>query len=149
MPWYRYSATPAGDKPYVVVRLWHGNRQIQLAALVDSGADASLLDIGYADLLGLDRAAASTVQAVVASGDTVPVYRWPAGLLELQFETHRFPFTGDFIDFGAAADGENLLGRADFFSQFIIQFWDARGLMNIDLSPDHPAGHASTLLGMP
>lgn len=146
MPWYSYSATPTGVKPIVVVRLLHGNRQVQLAALVDSGADASLLDIGYADLLGLDRADAQVHAAVVASGEAVSVYQWPPGLLELQFETQRFPFKGSFIEFTANADGENLMGRKDFFARFIVQFWDARSLMNIDLSPDHANGDAVSQL---
>jgi hypothetical protein len=30
------------------------------------------------------------------------------------------------------------MGRRDFFANFIVQFWDARKLMNIDLPPDHP-----------
>jgi len=147
MPWYSYSATPAGDpKPLVVVRLLHGARQVRLIALVDSGADGSLLDIGYADLLGLDRAIAAVHQATGADGGAFEVYEWPPGLLELQFESHRFPFRGAFIDFGGSADGENLMGRSDFFSQFIVQFWNSRQLMNIDLSPDFPAGDASAQL---
>lgn len=139
MPWYKYSASPAGRaKPLVQVRLWHGNRQVALVALVDSGADASLLDIGYADLLGLDRADASTTRAGAAGGNEITVYAWPAVQLELQFETHRFPFRGAFAEFAEDADGENLLGRQDFFTPFTIEFWDARSLMNIDLSPDYP-----------
>ena len=39
------------------------------------------------------------------------------------------------------------MGRTDFFSRFIVQFWDSRGLMNIDLSPDFPAGDAVSLMG--
>jgi hypothetical protein len=30
------------------------------------------------------------------------------------------------------------MGRRDFFQRFIVQFWDAAELMNIDLSPDFP-----------
>lgn len=146
VPWYQYSATPAGSKPYVAVRLIHGNRQVQLVALVDSGADSSLLDIGYADLLGLDRSDAVTEEAIVASGEPITVYKWPEGLLELQFETDRFPFRGSFIEYSANADGDNLMGRADFFEHFIVQFWDARDLMNIDLSPDFPHGDAVSQL---
>jgi len=145
MPWYQYSVTPSGYRqPIVAVRLLHGNRQVQLVAVVDSGADASLLNIEYADLLGLDRNDATQSKARVASGEEVTVYRWPDGLLELQFETNRFAFEGSFIEFPPTADGDNLMGRRDFFSQFIVQFWDAKFLMNIDLSPDHPLGDAST-----
>ncbi len=145
MPWYKYSVTPNGHRqPLVAVRLLHGNRQVQLVAVVDSGAETSLLNIEYADLLGLDRNDATKKEGRVASGDEVTVYRWPDGLLELQFEAHRFAFAGSFIEFPPTADSDNLMGRRDFFSQFIVQFWDAKRLMNIDLSPDHPHGDATT-----
>ena len=98
-----------------------------------------MLNIEYADLLGLDRATALQTQARVASGDDVTVQKWPDGLLEIQFGSHRFPFLGHFIEFPAGGDGDNLLGRKDFFANFIVQFWDAKKLMNIDLSPDYPA----------
>lgn len=142
MPWYEYSVTAGGLKPYVEVRLWHGNQSVRLLALVDSGADGSLLDASYADAVGLDRAQAVAVDAVVASGGTVQVLRWPNTPLELQFENERFPFDGAFADFPAGSDPENLMGRRDFFERFIIQFWDSENLMCIDLSPDlAKAGH--------
>lgn len=138
MPWYEYSHGPAGfTKPLVGVRLWHGAASVRLVAVVDSGADTSLLDVQYADLLGLDRATAQVSKCVVASGEEVDVLSWRGVPLEMQFQTERFPFAGSFFDFGAG-DGENLLGRRDFFQRFIVQFWDAAELMNIDLSPDFP-----------
>lgn len=138
MPWFEYSRTAGSQaKPYVVVRLWHGAQSVQLLALVDSGADSSLLDASYADILGLDRGQAQVDSAVVASGGQTTVLRWPNAPLELQFENERFAFEGCFIDFPAGASPENLMGRRDFFQKFIVQFWDAQDLMNIDLSPDH------------
>jgi hypothetical protein len=140
VPWYNYSPTPSGIQPVVAIRLLHGAQQVQLYAIVDSGADASLLNIEYADLLGLDRVDAIGTPARVASGDEVTVFNWPDGLLQMQFQQHRFPFLGNFIEFPPKGDGDNLMGRKDFFANFIVQFWDARKLMNIDLSPDHPEG---------
>jgi len=136
VPWYEYSVTPGGLKPYVEVRLWHGTQSVRLLALVDSGADTSLLDASYADALGLDRAQATTIDAVVATGGATQVLGWPTLPLELQFENERFPFQGAFADFPPGSDPENLMGRRDFFERFIVQFWDAQSLMCIDLSPD-------------
>jgi hypothetical protein len=142
VPWYEYSVTPGGLKPYVEVRLWNGNQSVRLLAIVDSGADTSFLDGSYADLLGLDRAQAVTTNVVVASGGSAQAMRWPNVPLELQFENERFPYLGMFADFPAGSDPENLMGRQDFFERFIIQFWDAQNLMCIDLSPDLPIlGH--------
>ena len=124
--------------PLVEVRLWHGSRSVRLVALVDSGADGSLFDANYADLLGLDRKDAQTLTSIGAGGTAISPVCWPNAPLEIQFEQDRFPFRGCFIDFSRQADGMNLLGRADFFQNYIIQFWDAAQLLNIDASPDFP-----------
>jgi hypothetical protein len=138
VPWYDYSVTPRGPKPLVTVRLWHGVRQVRLVALVDSGADFSAMDASYADLLGLDRANCVSEAITTAGGGTAECLRWPDAPLQIQFEADRFPFTGVFMDFPDEADTVNLLGRADFFERYIIQFWDKAEMMNIDTSPDYP-----------
>jgi hypothetical protein len=117
------------------VRLWKGVQKISLVAVVDSGADSSLLDVSYADLLGLDRKKARKHKATGATGSPITCYHWPKEYLELEFRNKFFPFKGAFADFEAGVDGENLLGRADFFSQYIVEFWDAAQLMNIYLYP--------------
>jgi len=38
----------------------------------------------------------------------------------------------------AAGPPVNLLGRADFFKRYVVQFWEAADMMNIDTSPDNP-----------
>lgn len=139
MPWYEYSVTPNGEQPLITVHLWHGNRRVNVIALVDSGADVSAMDISYADVLGLDRSQAHVSDAGTAGGTTVRIYRWPNNQLEVQFQNDRFPFNGGFVEFPPGADAVNLLGRSDFFQRYIIQFWDAAKLMNIDTSPDFPA----------
>lgn len=139
MPWYEYSAPGHGDPlPLAEVRLWHNERNARLTALVDSGADFSLIDVRIAETLGLDRGTADIGEAVGAGGAILRTYRWPAMPLEVQFETERFRFRGSFAAFPPGSDLLNLLGRRDFFQRFIIQFWDAAELMNIDLSPDLP-----------
>ncbi len=138
MPWYEYSVTPKGPKPFVSVVLWHGARRVRVLALVDSGADASAMDASYANVLGLNRAHAVIETATVADGGTANCLRWPNAPLEIQFGRDRFPFGGFFFEFPPAADPVNLLGRRDFFQRYIIQFWDAAELMNIDTSPDYP-----------
>lgn len=140
MPWYDYSAPAQGGRPrpLVSVRLLHGNQSVQLVALVDSGADRSLMDASYADVLGLDRAEAEQLEAATAGGTIARVLRWPNRPIELEFEGDRFPFDGLFVEFPENSDAVNLLGRADFFQRYIVQFWDAAEMMNIDTSPDYP-----------
>lgn len=139
MPWHEYSAH-AGSQPLPLaeVRLWFGRRSVRLIALVDSGADFSLIDLRYADELGLDRADAVIEESLGAGGVLFQTYRWPTAEVEMQFEEERLPFRGSFVAFPPGTVGQSLLGREDFFERFIIQFWDAAELMNIDLSPDLP-----------
>lgn len=139
MPWFEYSPTPSGPKPLVRVTLLCGAFRVRLIALVDSGADVSLLDAGYADLLGLKRQDAQVIKAVAATGAQLDCLRWSDAKIEIQFGNRRFPFRGAFADFSDQADGENLLGRADFFQFYIVEFWESARLMNIDLSPTLPA----------
>jgi len=122
--------------PVIEVLLRHGERSVRVPALVDSGADVSAFDINHALELGPDRAAAVHVPAVGAGGTEIDCLSWPG--LELQFEQERFPFVGRFIDFPSGSPRVNLLGRQDFFQRYIIQFWDAAGLLGIDVSPDFP-----------
>jgi aspartyl protease len=142
MPWYDYSTIGGRALPLVEVLLWHGIRHIRFPALVDSGADTSLIDASYAEILGLNRSDAAVEDMATAGGGTIAVLRWSAPL-ELQFEQDRFPFAGAFVEFPPNADSISLLGRADFFQRYIIQFWDAAELMDIDLSPDFPRAAAT------
>lgn len=137
MPWYEYGRI-AGERPrpLLEVRLWYGDRSVFVVGLVDSGADSSVLDARHADLLGLGRAVAQTATSLGADGRAFSVLRWPDALLEIEFEHYRFPFLGAFIDFPPSSVPVNVLGRQDFFSQFVVQFWDAAGLLNIDRSPE-------------
>lgn len=145
MPWYEYTTEGDGlPLPLLQVRLWFGDRNVRLFALVDSGADSSLLDLKYADALGLDRHNVVVEESVGASGTPFQTFRWPATALDLQFEQERFPFHGSFIAFPPGADTINLLGREDFFQRFVVQFWDTARLMNVDLSPDFPRSPRSS-----
>jgi hypothetical protein len=139
MPWYEYSRHGIDPPlPLVEIQLRLGDRGIRLVALLDSGADVSLLGIRHAEALGLNRQDAVTEESVAADGSTFPTYVWPDARLVIEFEREQFPFRGSFADFPPASDTDNLLGRGDFFQRFIVQFWDAAGLVNIDLSPDFP-----------
>jgi hypothetical protein len=95
MPWYEYSAREnRAPLPIIEVRIWHADRSVRLTALVDSGADYSLIDVRVANILGLHRDIAEVGEAIGAGGVTFPTYRWPALPLDIQFEDERFPFRG-------------------------------------------------------
>jgi hypothetical protein len=139
MPWYEYSRQGADPAlPLIEVTLRLRDRSIRLVALLDSGADVSLLGFQHAESLGLDLRDAESDDSVGADGSTFPTYRWPDAPLTLEFEREQIPFEGSFVVFPPGSVEMNLLGRADFFQRFIVQFWDAAGLLNIDVSPDFP-----------
>jgi hypothetical protein len=136
MPWYEYTAPGGGiARPMVQVVLWHGAKRVRILALVDSGADTSLVNVSFAEVLGLDRAEAVGGTSITAGGESMECLRWPKSPIEIQFEGHRFPFMGEFSEFRDSDDGLDLLGREDFFDRFIISFWDSEGIFNIDESP--------------
>ena len=95
-----------------------------------------MMNASYAEILGLRRAAAVEEQSVAADGREFTSLRWPN--VEMEFGQERFAFAGVFVEFPADADAVNLLGREDFFNRFIVQFWDAAELFNVDLSPEFP-----------
>lgn len=139
MPWFEYVPQRGRQpQPIVQVQLWHGDQSIHVEALVDSGAQYSLLDMAIAEALGLERRSAGVRESIGATGTSFPSFHWPDARLEFEFLGERIPFRGAFAPFQTADDQLNLLGRADFFQRFIIQFWDAAELMNIDVSPDFP-----------
>lgn len=140
MPWFTYSKIDDVPLPLLSVRLWHGNQNVPLIGLVDSGADASLFDVQYAYELGLELSQAQVIESRGADGKTFNTFLWPKAPLELQFQGDRFAFRGFFADFPEDADGQNLLGRRDFFQRYIIQFYVGKELMNVDLSPDFAEG---------
>src|ERR1700730_4278656 len=99
MPWYEFSEDSQGfAQPYVTVHLWHGGRFVKLLALVDSGADSSLVDLSFAEVLGLDRAQAQEVVGGLADGSRVNFFSWPDRPLALQFGVDRFPVERKFVE---------------------------------------------------
>lgn len=138
MPWYQYTVLSGRPLPLVPVALRHQGRYVRLPALVDSGADTSLLDLEYALALGLESSDARRAQVTTAGGGQLIVWRWPSVRLQLESAGERFPFCGTFVEAATEGDFVNLLGRDDFFQRFVVQFWDPAQLLNIDLSPDFP-----------
>lgn len=143
MPWYEYTQLSGIPRPLARVLLWHGNRRVPLIGLIDSGADASLLDAEYASFLGLDPSDALRTTSTGAEGEAFETLSWPNAPLEVQFRNERFPFRGSFFEFPAGHDGMNLLGRRDFFARYVVQFWESESIYNIDLSPDLAEGPLS------
>lgn len=104
-------------RPVVKVHLSHGERQLPVFAMIDSGAEITLFHISIAKELGID---SFKRQALVAgvSGEPMPVF-FQNVKLRLEGTTKPLDVEVAFVDSpGVSA----LLGQAGFFEHFRICF---------------------------
>ena len=121
---FRYldSSSPNGTtskRPYVLVRFFHNDKELEQYALIDSGADMSAMDYRYAAKLGLDltgrrvktfgvsgpvESVVTRIYVEISKGHEHYVYEIPIRVLFS--ETEFFAPT--------------LLGRQGFFDKFVI-----------------------------
>lgn len=105
-----------GARPFVAVRLKDGVGHVDTWALIDSGADCSLFHTDWAEVFGitLEPQRLQTTQGVGAS---IPIW-FHEMELEVCGKALRCP-----VGFSPAAPRAfGLLGRADFFSAFLVGF---------------------------
>jgi hypothetical protein len=141
LPWFDYSLLPGSPRelPLVAALIWNGSQRVRVAGQLDTGADTSLIDASYAEVLGLDRSQALEHVMGVGGGGSITCLRWPGVNLEFEFGGIRFEFKGAFFEYGPDDEPLSIFG-ADFFAPFIVQFWEQAGLVSIDLSPDFAKG---------
>ena len=106
--------------PIIPITLKHGEREAELDAVIDSGADYSLMDARFAELIGLPilRFEQRKMQGIASSviGNMCNV---KAKVLDEFFEMPVLfvnNYTGPF----------NILGRQGFFEKHIITFDEAK-----------------------
>lgn len=73
-------AAPWIPIPFLKIRLIHQQKIIQLNALVDSGADASIFHSSIAEALGLDLESGETREFFGVSGHSIQAYFHPIKL---------------------------------------------------------------------
>ena len=104
--------------PLIKIRLSHNNNVVQLNALIDSGAQASVFHAVVAEKLGIDMKAGLKHEFFGISGHTIDAY----------FHTVRLQLVGssDSLELAVAfTDSPGvgaLLGQADFFQHHQIKF---------------------------
>lgn len=99
--------------------------------LIDSGAHTTLLDIAIANDLKLPvRRKTNLDQASTADGQNIKVYRFP---VEARFNGVTFQLNACWTRLSdpetKEVNGVNLLGREDFFSNFMVMFKQERVLI--------------------
>jgi hypothetical protein len=138
MPWVPYWQRTDGElaKPWVQITLWRDRgtpraRSVSLPAILDSGADYTVINADYAWRLGLDlNVDADVTPAVVMGGGLVDcsIVRG----LELEFAGEVFPFDAYFVsaatrsipkdDPNPPSEDESVVGREGFFARYLIAF---------------------------
>ena len=105
--------------PLVYLQVWTGNRWLYLQAYVDSGAAYSIFHADVAQLLGLKPSRGARRYIALGNGAVLPV---TLHRVRVRFAGKEFTVPVGFSD--ALKVGFNLLGRAGFFSRFVLSFND-------------------------
>jgi len=106
------------QRPYLVVRLFNGERHKDVISLVDSGADVCLFHSDVGRMLGVEIEAAPELAFQGVSG-----VREVAYLHRVNLEVRGLsPITLDVGFTNSVAAGTGLLGQRGFFEQFQINF---------------------------
>jgi hypothetical protein len=116
---FPYIAIQPGQSRPALPIVIHGTKsRVAVRALVDSGADYSILPKGYASYLGVDLDAAEELPSTTAGGSGVVLVHPLPLEAEVQAMSIRFAMKSAFTERGNTV----LLGREDFFQEFRVTF---------------------------
>ncbi len=117
---YRYTSLEPASKrrvPLVKVTLTHQTKKVTVLAMLDSGADICVFNLGYAVALGLDLNQCEQVTVSGVEGVAQDCYKT---VIDLELEgLPKITVPVLFID-SSGVDG--LLGQEGFFDQHIVTF---------------------------
>lgn len=124
-PYKRYS--DGVQRPVIRLTLRHGDRELDYEGLADSGADMCMFGMEVAMFLGVDLK--SCEKGMVAGVGAKPLTYY---LKTLQIEVAEKSF---FVDVGFLPNVSQfmygVIGRKDFFDQFIVQFNEGEKTMSL------------------
>lgn len=108
----------------------NGSRTLTTKALIDTGADDSLLNIGFAKSLNIDAKKGVKGQTRGVGNIVIPVYYHKIEMELPNFPNSRVPIQVGFIDSGGVGA---LLGRNDFLDNFKVTFEMYNNTFEIEL----------------
>ena len=112
--------------PIVYLQVWTRNRWLYLQAYVDSGASWSVFHVDVAQLLGLKLRNLKRRYVTLGNGAVLPIY---LDHIRVRFAGAEFTVPVGFSD--ALHMGFNLMGRAGFFTKFVMAFNDRARLLTV------------------
>jgi hypothetical protein len=106
------------QRPYLIVRLFNGDRHKDVISLVDSGADVCLFHSDIGRMIGIEIEAAPELafQGVSGAREVAYLHRVDLVVRGLSSITLEVGFTNSIVA------GTGLLGQRGFFEQFEINF---------------------------
>lgn len=117
----------------VLVTLHGPGRSVPvIPALIDSGADAALFDVAWAEtVFGLRRSEAVRGECAGIGDMPLMSWRWPESSFFIEFAGEVIPLIDlEFVEMS----GPPILGRHDFFARFAISIDE--GNQRVFISPD-------------
>lgn len=102
--------------PIIPVRLHGPLRHVDVLALVDSGAEQSVIGLSLLDFPGLHTEGATAVQIIGVGGNESRGY-----VLEVDQQLGKHRWTAPVV-FSEAVDSPIILGQAGFFEYFTVTF---------------------------
>jgi len=118
-------------RPLVELELIGKSQNVNAIGLIDSGADTTLMNIGYAIILGLDLDRAQKKEFLGIGNSRITSY-----IADLTMKVKYFdaPITSR-VAFTDSPSVDILLGQEDFFKNFRIKFEKDKDTFDLMLSP--------------
>jgi len=110
-------------RPIVSVRIFGATLNARWDALVDTGADETLLPMSLAEVLGIPLDQEHTSRAVGISGDELTIYYGDVEFrIDVESEVVTWKTTVGFVEFGSSADEVIVLGHGGCLDYFTAVF---------------------------
>lgn len=107
-------------RPVIPIHLIHGSLSVGLLALIDSGADVSVVSASIGEQIGINVEAGKAFSfcGLSKNADSLTAYRHD---IKIDIGGHQFDYTFGFVR-GVPNLSYAILGHIDFFKLFIVSF---------------------------
>lgn len=126
-------------RPVISVQIGGPAHELRCDALVDTGADETLLPLSFAKVLGVELDEEWTSQAAGISGDVLTMHYGDVRLrLQAEGESVAWRTTVGFVDFGSSHDEVIVLGHGGCLDYFTAVFHGELGHLELTANATLP-----------
>ncbi len=123
---FRYGIYQNISIPIIPIKLRNNNTWHEVWVYADSGATYSILKSQEAERLGIDIYSGKKQMITVGDGSLIPIY-----LHRLRVNLNDYEFEANIGFSDRLGIGFNILGRKDFFEEFVFCFDDYKKVMTV------------------